>query len=265
MGAANRGSKKVKLPQLPPKADSGAIITHNMSYDAEKGFTSCGVDPSRAAFLDDLKAHGVDEAVIVEDMDFVKGLVRGFQDCEAARAVNRGSKKEKLLQPPQLPPAHVQRDSTSSTTTPPPILHPLLPSRGTPPPRASPSPANAPSLVTPRFPLRAPPPPPPPPPAPPPAPPSRPISVAAYAPPPPPPRPVGLPVIPAPPPLPRGSGRVIGMSTSMPPVHGDLLTSIQAKSVRSLRKTDGPLPAPFPAALASGSNSSGSGVAGGGI
>ena len=104
MGAADRGSKKVKPPRLSPKVDSGAPKkqgTIRMSYGVKKGFTSCGVDPSRVAFLDDLKAHGVDEAVIAEDMDFIKGFVRGFQDCKAARAVNRGSKK---LKPPQPPP-----------------------------------------------------------------------------------------------------------------------------------------------------------------
>ena len=261
MGAADRVSKKAKPPRLPPKANSGAIIAHNMSYDAEKGFKSCGVDPSWTALLDDLKARGVDEAVIADNMDFIKGFVRGFQECEAMGADNRRSKKEKL---PQPPPTHPQQDSTLSTATLPPIPHPLLPSRGTPPPRAPPSPANAPSLVTPQFPLRTPPPPSrssvaPPPPVSPPAPLSRPISIAASAPPPPR-RPS---VIPAPPPLPRGGGRVTGMSTSMPPAHGDLLTSTQGKGVHSLRKTDGPLPAPSPAALASSSDSSGSGVAGG--
>ena len=72
-----------------------------MSYDAENGLTSCGVDSSWVAFLDDLKAHGVDEADIAENMDFIKGFVRGFQDCEAMGATNRGSKK---LKPPQPPP-----------------------------------------------------------------------------------------------------------------------------------------------------------------
>ena len=48
----------------------------HMGYDAEKGFTSSGVDPSWLAFLGDLQAHGVDEAVIAQNMDFIKTFVR---------------------------------------------------------------------------------------------------------------------------------------------------------------------------------------------
>lgn len=70
-----------------------------MSYDAENSFTSCGVDSSWVAFLDDLKAHGVDKADIAENMDFIKSCVRGAKKCEAMGAANRGSKKLKLPQP----------------------------------------------------------------------------------------------------------------------------------------------------------------------
>ena len=46
----------------------------HMSYDAEKGFMSSGVDPSWLAFFD-LQA-GVDEAVIAQNMDFIKTFGR---------------------------------------------------------------------------------------------------------------------------------------------------------------------------------------------
>ena len=49
----------------------------HMGYDAEKGFTSSGVDPSWLAFLGDLQAYDVDEAVIAHNIDFIKSFVRG--------------------------------------------------------------------------------------------------------------------------------------------------------------------------------------------
>ncbi|KAI0001133.1 hypothetical protein BJV77DRAFT_1178569 [Russula vinacea] len=178
-----------------PTAGSFVHVAH-MGYDSEKGFTSSGVDPSWMAFLDDLQRHGVDDALIAENMDFIKSFVRGAQ--ESGAVTNGGPKKKK---PPPPAPRRAQQDSTSSIATPPPSLHPLPPSRSTPSPRAPPSSASTPS---PQLPSRAPPPPSrmsvaPPPPVPPPAPPSRPISIAPSAPPPPPPPPVGRPTVPAPP------------------------------------------------------------------
>ncbi|KAI0002471.1 hypothetical protein BJV74DRAFT_765469 [Russula compacta] len=191
-----------------PTAGSFVHVAH-MGYDPEKGFTSSGVDPSWTAFLGDLRAHGIDEAVIAENMDFIKSFVRDTQKSEAP--ANGGPKKKP---PPPAPrrAVHAQQDSTSSlTATPPPAPLSLPPSRGTPPSRIPPSPASARISVTP-SPPRAPPPPSrapvaPPPPVPPPAPPSRPISITPSTPPPPPPPPpppIGRPVAPPPaPPPPR--------------------------------------------------------------
>ena len=49
----------------------------HMSYDAEKGLTSSGVDPSWLAFLGDFfQSYDVDEAVIAQNMDPIKTFVR---------------------------------------------------------------------------------------------------------------------------------------------------------------------------------------------
>ncbi|KAI9441319.1 hypothetical protein H4582DRAFT_1810781 [Lactarius indigo] len=61
-----------------PTVGSFVHVAH-MGYDAEKGFTSSGVDPSWMAFLGDLRSHGIDEAVIAENMDFIKSFVRDAQ------------------------------------------------------------------------------------------------------------------------------------------------------------------------------------------
>ncbi|KAI0254505.1 hypothetical protein BJV78DRAFT_1113135, partial [Lactifluus subvellereus] len=109
-----------------PKTGSFVHVAH-MGYDAEKGFTSSGVDPSWLALLDGLQAHGLDEAVIAENMDFIKSFVRDAQKSGAA--TNGGPKKK-----PPPPPAprrnmHAQQDSTVSVTaTPPPAPPPPPPS-----------------------------------------------------------------------------------------------------------------------------------------
>ena len=95
-----------------------------------------GVDPSWTAFLEDLQRRGVDETVIAENMDFIKSFVRHSQESSAI--TNGGPRKKK---PPPPAPRRAQQDSNSSTATPPPSLHPLGPSRGT-PPRAPPSSAE---------------------------------------------------------------------------------------------------------------------------
>src|SRR5216683_1390844 len=101
-----------------PKAGSFVHVAH-MGFDAEKGFTSTGVDPSWIAFLGDLQSHGIDEAVIAENMDFIKSFVRGAQKDDDA--TNGGPKKKGP--PPRIAPrrgGHAQQDSTSSIATPPP-------------------------------------------------------------------------------------------------------------------------------------------------
>jgi hypothetical protein len=97
-----------------------------MGYDSEKVSTSSSVDPSWSAFLDDLHRHGVNEAVIAENMEFIKSFVHSIQESDAV--ANGGPKKKK---PPVPAPRRAQQDSTSSTATSPPSLHPL--SRGAPP------------------------------------------------------------------------------------------------------------------------------------
>jgi hypothetical protein len=94
-----------------------------------------GVDPSWTAFLDELQRHGVGEAVIAENMDFIKAFVRRSQESDAK--TNGAPKKKPMKKLPPPAPRRVQQDSSSSTATPPPSLHPLPPSRGT-PPRAPP-------------------------------------------------------------------------------------------------------------------------------
>ena len=106
----------------------------HMGYDAEKGFTSSSVDPSWMAFLGDLQAHGVDEADIAENMDFIKRFVRDAQKSEAV--ANGGPRKKPPPPPAPRRALHAQQDSTSSTTAASPLVAPPPPpSRGTPLPR----------------------------------------------------------------------------------------------------------------------------------
>ena len=59
-----------------PTAGSFVHVEH-MRYDAEKGLTSSGVDPSWLAFLGDFfQSYDVDEAVIAQNMDPIKTFVR---------------------------------------------------------------------------------------------------------------------------------------------------------------------------------------------
>ena len=58
-----------------PTQGSFIHVAH-MGYDADKGFTSTGVDPSWDALLKSLEAHGVDQSMIAGDMDFIKEIGR---------------------------------------------------------------------------------------------------------------------------------------------------------------------------------------------
>jgi len=108
-----------------------------MGYDAEKGFTSSGVDPSWTAFLGDPQRYGIDQGVINENMDFIKSFVRDAQKSEAAS--NGGSKRKKPPPPAPQRAAHAQQDSSSSIATPPSLAPPPSPPSRDTPPRASPS------------------------------------------------------------------------------------------------------------------------------
>ena len=153
LGEQNRKDKYFKSLISAPTPGGFVSVTH-MGYDAEKGSTSSGVDPSWLAFLRDLQAHGVDEAVIAQNMDFIKSFVREAQKSEPSSRVK----------PPPPPPSPRAPSSRRALHVPPPP-----PSRGTPPSRP---PSNAtsklqpPHLPPPSHASAAPPPPHPAPPAP---------------------------------------------------------------------------------------------------
>ena len=58
-----------------PTAGSFKHVAH-MGYDAEKGFSSEGVDPSWTALLTSLEQSGMDKATIQDNMEFIKDYVR---------------------------------------------------------------------------------------------------------------------------------------------------------------------------------------------
>ena len=66
-------------------------------YDAEKGFTTKGVDPSWTAFLGQLEGSGVDRETIAREMDFIKDFVRNHpqQQAPAPAAPQPKEKKTK--------------------------------------------------------------------------------------------------------------------------------------------------------------------------
>lgn len=139
-----------------PKPGSFVHVAH-MGYDVEEGFTSSGVDPSWLAFLGDLQKHGISEAVIEENMDFIIKFVRDSKENEAAPTGISPRRSKKV--PPPPPRRHVQQGSTLSAATPPPALPLRTQSLGIPYPRTSRSPESTSTLVAPQLPVRAPPPP----------------------------------------------------------------------------------------------------------
>ena len=80
--AATPGKKKstkggtINKSLISAPTEGSFVHVAHMGYDAEKGFTSSGVDPSWIAFLGDLQAYDVDEAVIAHNIDFIKSFVR---------------------------------------------------------------------------------------------------------------------------------------------------------------------------------------------
>ncbi|KAH8109427.1 hypothetical protein DFH11DRAFT_1627265 [Phellopilus nigrolimitatus] len=225
----SKGSKILKSLISGPQAGSFKHVSH-MGYDPEKGFTSDNVDPSWMAFLNQLEQHGVDAALIAENMDFIKDFVRDAQAPKPVKSTSTSAKKppaqKSPAQKPPVPPtpatrkksqkgqkppppprrgAHGHSDSASSVQTP--VELPAQPSATPPPPPAPPAPASpAPAPPSRSTGASAPPPPAPPrpsgaPPAPP-LPPGRPSANGGAPPPPPPPPPPGLSAGGAPPPPP---------------------------------------------------------------
>ena len=157
--SATRGGTIDKSLISAPRAGSFVHVAH-MGYDAEKGFTSSGVDPSWLAFLGDPQRHGVSEAVIEENMDFIKSFVRDAQKSEVAATGDSPRVDGRLRRAPAPPQrrrsTHAQHGPTSSTTASPPSPQSL----GTPHARTSRNPASTSILVAPQVPRRAIPPPP---------------------------------------------------------------------------------------------------------
>ena len=77
-----------------PASGSFIHVAH-MGYDAEKGFTTKGVDPSWTAFLGQLEGSGVDRETIAREMDFIKDFVRNHPQQQAPAAPAAPQPKEK--------------------------------------------------------------------------------------------------------------------------------------------------------------------------
>ena len=117
LGEQNR---KAKSLISAPTAGSFVHVAH-MGYDAEKEFTSSGVDPSWLAFLKDLQAHGVSEADIAQNMDFIKSFVRDAQKSELTPMVEPPPAPRRALRMPSPPPSRgtplSHRHTQTSTAT----------------------------------------------------------------------------------------------------------------------------------------------------
>ncbi|RSH81390.1 Wiskott-Aldrich syndrome protein 1 [Saitozyma podzolica] len=239
-----KGGKIDKSLISGPTAGTFKHVAH-MGYDADKGFSSVGVDPSWQVLLEQLSMKGISPKQIQKNEQFIKDFVA--QQGGIEKATQAAARK------PPPPPAPTSRRKPAPA---PPASPPMPPP---PPPIAPPRPGVG---------AGAPPPPPPPPPpgpsraapsAPPPPPP--PTTGRPGAPPPPPPPPGGRPGAPPPPPPPPSgppagaAGRGAGRSA--------LLASIQGQGVHKLKKVDAS--EQRVSALAGGSTAgAGAAVAGGG-
>ena len=65
-----------------------------MGREAEKGFTSSGVDPSWPVVLRDLQKHDIDEADTEKDMALIKRFMREDRKDKFEAATNGGPKGE---------------------------------------------------------------------------------------------------------------------------------------------------------------------------
>ncbi|KAL1407344.1 hypothetical protein Q8F55_006766 [Vanrija albida] len=207
-----------------PKDGSFKHVAH-MGYDAEKGFSSSGVDPSWQVLLEQLSMKGISKKDIENNEDFIRDYVeqqggidaviaQNKAEAEAAAAASKPARQPppppttRRKQPPAPPASRRTVHEEPPAPTPPPP--PPAPVRNTPPPAPArntppPPPARNQPPPPPAQRQNAPPPAPPAPPAPPPP---RPASQAAPPPPPPPPpappRPSGGAPPPPPPPPPPG-------------------------------------------------------------
>ncbi|RXK38121.1 wiskott-Aldrich syndrome protein [Tremella mesenterica] len=236
-----KGGKIDKSQISGPSAGSFKHLAH-MGYDAEKGFSSVGVDPSWQALLEQLSAKGISAKDIQKNEKFIKDFVEQQGGIQKATATARkpppppAPTSRRKAAPP--PPASRARPTSVVTSPPPPPPPPpplsLPPSRShpsstpsAPPPPPSAPPRATPSAPPPPAPPRATPGPPPPPPPPPPP------SGGRIPPPPPRAPPVASgPPPPPPPPPPQAS------SPSAPAGRSALLASIQGQGIHALRKVD---------------------------
>ncbi|KZT53612.1 WH1-domain-containing protein [Calocera cornea HHB12733] len=252
-----------KIDKSMISAPSAFKHVAHMGYDAQKGFSSEGVDPSWKTLLETLGNMGINASALKGNEEFVKqfvdaqGGIEAFNRPQVAPRATPEEQKIKRKAAPPPPPA--PRRQMSSV--------PTEPTRAPPPPPPPPTSAAPPAPPAPPF----APPPPPPPPGPPP---SRAPPPPTSAPPPPPPPPVsGHPPPPPPPPPPGGHGAPPPPppppGIQLPPAapgRNDLLASIQGAGVHLLKKTQ---PAPgeegtSPTSAGASAAAAGAGAAGGG-
>ncbi|TXT13108.1 hypothetical protein VHUM_01509 [Vanrija humicola] len=210
-----------------PKDGSFKHVAH-MGYDAEKGFSSSGVDPSWQVLLEQLSMKGISKKDIENNEEFIRDYVaqqggidaviaQNKAEAEAAAAANKQPARQPPPPPttrrkqPPAPPASRRTAYEQPASAPSPPPPPPAPARNTPPPPAPPARNQPPPPPAQR---QNAPPPPPAPPAPPAPPPPR---APAHATPPPPPRPPTQAAPPPPPPPPPAPPRSSGAPPPPPP------------------------------------------------
>ncbi|TRM59012.1 hypothetical protein BD626DRAFT_409712 [Schizophyllum amplum] len=151
--AKSSSSQKKKKPAKGGKIDksmisgpaSGSFIhVAHMGYDAEKGFTSKGVDPSWTTFLGQLEGSGVDRETIAREMDFIKDFVRKHPQ-QAQPAAAPPPQKERKSKPPPPPARRGHAPTGSSGAAAPPPPPPARGSRASHPPAPPAPPSRGPA------------------------------------------------------------------------------------------------------------------------
>ncbi|KIM35785.1 hypothetical protein M413DRAFT_449605 [Hebeloma cylindrosporum] len=145
------GGNNIDKSMISHPKEGGFVHVAHMSYDADSGFTSKGVDPSWTTFLEGLHGYSGKE-VAAADMDFIKDFIRMYSERQKQPVV-----ADSRQRPPPPPPPRSRSHNGTSIPPPlsaqrPPVAHHRLPipivedeiSPPAPPPRRPTPPTRAP-------------------------------------------------------------------------------------------------------------------------
>ena len=110
MRSISKGSGTINKSMISRPKEGDFVHVAHMSYDADSGFTSKGVDPSWTALLGNLEGQ-LGKEVVANNMDFIKDFIRSYSERQQNQPVDANRSRS----PPPLPPRTTSQNGAATT------------------------------------------------------------------------------------------------------------------------------------------------------